>query len=36
MKVGHVNTMIRGSDVADPKDGEGVRACVCVRVKINE
>lgn len=30
MKVGHVNTMIRGSDVADPKDGEGV----CV--KINE
>lgn len=27
MKVGHVNTMIRGSDVADPKDGEGV--CVC-------
>lgn len=34
MKVGHVNTMIRGSDVADPKDGEGV--CVCVRVKINE
>lgn len=27
MKVGHVNTMIRGSDVADPKDGEGVRAC---------
>lgn len=30
MKVGHVNTMIRGSDVADPKDGEG--ACV----KINE
>lgn len=30
MKVGHVNTTIRGSDVADPKDGEGV--CVCVKI----
>lgn len=34
MKVGHVNTMIRGSDVADPKDGEGV--CVCVRACENK